>query len=330
MLMPNLNLSRVKQSRVLVLMGGTSAEREVSLKSGTAVLNALLREHIDAVSVDTGADDFLEQIISANADVVFIALHGVGGEDGTIQGLLESLNIPYTGSDVLGSALAMDKLKTKLLWRSSNLPTANFDVLNEHVEFSKVLSDLSGKVIVKPVTEGSSIGMNIATSEQQLVEAYKEASLFNCEVMAEQWNDGEEYTVAIVGNQALPVIKLKANADFYDYEAKYAANDTQYLCPCGLSEEKEKELQALSLKAFNSLGCKGWGRVDVMTDSLGNWNLLEVNTSPGMTNHSLVPMAAKAMGVSFDDLVLSILAVALDDHAPVLNKSTAAGEKHNG
>lgn len=304
------NTHQIQQKRVTVLMGGNSAEREVSLNSGNAVLSVLLKQGVDAQGIDTGANDFVEQLINTKPDLVFIALHGVGGEDGTIQGLLEMLNIPYTGSAILASALAMDKLKTKLVWRALKLPTANFEVLNNESDFFEILAQLSGKVIVKPVTEGSSIGMSIATTADELRQAYATASQFNCEVMAEQWNDGEEYTIAIVGDKALPVIKLQANAEFYDYEAKYKANDTQYLCPCGLTEEKEKELQILSLKAFHALGCQGWGRVDVMTDSDGNWNLLEVNTSPGMTDHSLVPMAAKAMGTSFDELVLSILAIA--------------------
>lgn len=310
MLMSEQDLIQMQQKRVVVLLGGKSAEREVSLNSGNAVLSALLRQGVDAVGLDTRDGDFIAELTSFKPDLVFIALHGVGGEDGTIQGLLETLNIPYTGSAILASALAMDKLKTKLVWRSLKLPTANFELLSNNSDFSEVLSRLLGKVIVKPVTEGSSIGMSIATTEEELRQAYIAASQFNCDVIAEQWNDGEEYTIAVVGDHALPVIKLQANAEFYDYEAKYKANDTKYLCPCGLSDDKEKELQALSLSAFRAVGCQGWGRVDVMTDGDGNWKLLEVNTSPGMTDHSLVPMAAKAMGVSFDELVLSILALA--------------------
>lgn len=297
--------------KVVVLFGGTSAEREISLLSGTAVLGALENSGVDVVGLDAGRD-VIGQLESLAPDRVFIALHGPGGEDGTIQGALEFLGIPYTGSGVLASALGMDKLRTKLLWKGKGIATANFVELKADSDWSQSLEMLGGVAMVKPECEGSSIGMARASTPEELKLAWQEADRHGGGVIAETWLSGAEYTVAILGDRALPVIKLETDRGFYDYEAKYLRDDTRYLCPCGLPEERERELQALCLSAFASLGCKGWGRVDAMEDSNGNFQLLEVNTVPGMTSHSLVPMAAKAVGIGFDDLVLGILATTLE------------------
>jgi D-alanine-D-alanine ligase len=294
---------------IAVLFGGKSAEREVSLKSGAAVLSALKAQGLDAIGFDPADDGFLQSMVDQGVDHAFIALHGVGGEDGTIQGALETLNITYTGSAVMASALAMDKYRSKLLWRGLGLPTADFTLLEADSDFAAVLESMNGKVMVKPVKEGSSIGMSCATNPAELEAAYVAASQYDCEVMAEQWVTGAEYTVAVLGDEVLPAIKLEPNADFYDFDAKYKANDTRYLCPCGLSDVDEAELKQLAKAAFDSLACKGWGRVDVMADKDGRFFVLEVNTSPGMTSHSLVPMAAAKTGRSFERLVLDILAL---------------------
>lgn len=297
--------------RVAVLYGGSSAEREISLISGAAVLKALLAQAVDAVGIDVGAD-IISRLEELNPERVFIVLHGPGGEDGTLQGALEWLGLPYTGSGVLASALAMDKLRTKQLWKGIGLPTAGFAVLEAGSDWDQVLANLGGAAMVKPTREGSSIGMAKATTGAQLNAAWREAANLGDEVIAEAWLSGAEYTVAILDGEALPPIKLETDRGFYDYEAKYLANDTRYLCPCGLAPEREAELKALSLAAFNSFGCRGWGRVDVMMDGDGHFQLLEVNTVPGMTDHSLVPMAAKAAGMDFDQLVLAILASVTD------------------
>ncbi|MAT50541.1 MAG: D-alanine--D-alanine ligase [Porticoccaceae bacterium] len=297
--------------KVAVLYGGTSAEREVSLASGTAVLNALRGAGVDAEGIDAGRD-LVSRLEEMSPDRVFIALHGPGGEDGTVQGALEFLGLPYTGSGVLASALAMDKWRTKLLWRGLGLPTARFAVLREGMDWSRVLEDLGGTVMVKPAREGSSIGMAKADTSEQLAAAWRAAARHGSSVIAEAWLSGAEYTVAILNGEALPAIKLETDRGFYDYEAKYLRDDTRYLCPCGLTPEREAELKTLSLSAFDSLGCRGWGRVDVMLDGSGEFQLLEVNTVPGMTDHSLVPMAARASGMDFGQLVLRILATAGD------------------
>ena len=297
--------------KVAVLYGGTSAEREVSLASGTAVLNALRGAGVDAEGIDAGRD-LVSRLEDMSPDRVFIALHGPGGEDGTVQGALEFLGLPYTGSGVLASALAMDKWRTKLLWRGLGLPTARFAVLREGMDWSRVLEDLGGTVMVKPAREGSSIGMAKADTSEQLAAAWRAAARHGSSVIAEAWLSGAEYTVAILNGEALPAIKLETDRGFYDYEAKYLRDDTRYLCPCGLTPEREAELKTLSLSAFDSLGCRGWGRVDVMLDGSGEFQLLEVNTVPGMTDHSLVPMAARASGMDFGQLVLRILATAGD------------------
>jgi len=295
--------------KVAVLFGGTSAEREISLISGNAVLAGLLRQGVDAVGIDVGPG-IIGELEALAPDLAFIVLHGPGGEDGTLQGALEFLGLPYTGSGVLASALAMDKFRTKLLWRGLGLPTANFADLSADSDWSSTLSALGGAVMVKPAREGSSIGMAKATSAAELAAAWHRADSLGGGVIAESWLSGDEYTVAILDGRPLPVIKLETDRGFYDYEAKYLRDDTRYLCPCGLPPERERELQELCLRAFTSLGCRGWGRVDAMVDEDGNFQLLEVNTVPGMTTHSLVPMAARAVGMDFDQLVVAILATA--------------------
>ena len=292
--------------RVGLLYGGTSSEREVSLMSGDAVHQALLNLAVDVVAIDAG-ENLLQRLPDYQLDRVFIALHGPGGEDGTLQGALEYLNLPYTGSGVLASALAMDKLRCKQMWQGMGLPTSDFALLDADSDWSAVLQRLGGNTMVKPAAEGSSIGMSRAQTPEQLQAAWLEASQYHTSVIAEPLLPGPEYTVAILDGQILPSIRIESNAEFYDYQAKYFSNQTQYLCPSELSETREQELQALCLQAFNSVGCRGWGRVDVMVDSAGQFQLLEVNTVPGMTSHSLVPMAAKAAGLSFDQLVEKIL-----------------------
>lgn len=294
--------------KVGVLFGGNSAERAISLRSGNAVLEALQSRGVNAVGIDINFDKHLIDQLKG-IDRAFIILHGRGGEDGTIQALLNVLEIPYTGSGVLASALAMDKLRCKQLWIGAELPTPEFVAVSDESGLDGVLQSLGGSVMVKPPHEGSSIGMSHVTSESDLHEAFVRAQEHDNEILIERWIEGEEYTCTILGDQALPVIRLKTPNDFYDFQAKYESNETQYLCPCGLDEASEKELQSLSLKAFNAAGCKGWGRVDAMRDGNGRFWLLEVNTVPGMTDHSLVPMAAKAAGMDFADLVVKILEV---------------------
>ena len=314
--------------KVAVLYGGTSAEREVSLNSGTQVLKALLAGGVDVVGIDAGPS-LVADLTALAPDRVFIVLHGPGGEDGTLQGALEFLGLPYTGSGVLASALAMDKMRTKLLWKGLGLPTADFASLNASSDWAAVLADLGGVAMVKPSREGSSIGMARAASAAELESAWRVAAALGDEVIAEAWLAGAEYTVAILDGEALPPIKLETERGFYDYEAKYLRDDTRYLCPCGLPAEREEALKALALAAFDSLGCCGWGRVDVMLDDSGNFQLLEVNTVPGMTDHSLVPMAAKARGIDFETLVLRILdtagAAAQVQVAPVMPAAASEG-----
>lgn len=293
--------------KVAVIYGGTSAEREISLASGAAVLQGLLDTGVDAVGIDAGAD-LLAELRTLRPERIFIALHGPGGEDGTVQGALECLGIPYTGSGVKASALAMDKLRCKQLWTGAGLPTAAFAVLEAQSDWAELLTELGGVAMVKPASEGSSLGMARATTPDELEQAWRAASNYDTSVIAEAWLSGQEYTIAVLNGRALPVIRLETDRVFYDYEAKYQSAETRYICPCGLSAGREQQLQELALKAFDSLGCRGWGRVDVMEDAQGDWQLLELNTVPGMTDHSLVPMAAKAAGLSFGDLVLEIIA----------------------
>tara|TARA_R100001369_G_scaffold85196_7_gene118713 strand:+ start:53800 stop:54741 length:942 start_codon:yes stop_codon:yes gene_type:complete len=292
--------------KVVVVYGGTSAEREVSLKSGSAVLEALQRKGVNACGYDP-RDNGLVGLEQLAPSLVFVALHGRGGEDGTLQGALELLDIPYTGSGVLASALGMDKQRTKQVWSAVGLPTPESIMLEATAEWSAVVEQLSLPLIVKPVHEGSTLGISIVKNQAALEAAYHEAAQFDARVMAERFVVGEEYTVALLGDQVLPAIRVEVPGGFYDYEAKYIANTTQYHLPCGLSAQHEAELALLCQQAFAAIGGVGWGRVDVMRDSEGRFWLLEVNTVPGMTDHSLVPQAAAHAGISFDDLVLRIL-----------------------
>ncbi|WP_339616416.1 D-alanine--D-alanine ligase [uncultured Gilvimarinus sp.] len=305
------NSQLIKQlGRVGVLFGGRSAERDISLRSGAAVVSALAELGVDHVAIDIG-EHSIDHLQKAGIDRAFIALHGPGGEDGRIQAVLEYLDIPYTGSDVQASAIGMDKLRTKQLWRGIGVATPDFLVLNKDCDWSDVLASLGGEVMVKPAHEGSSIGMARVSHVAELQAAYAAAAKFDAVVIAECLIRGEEYTVAVLGERALPAIKLETDHSFYDYDAKYLADDTRYLCPCGLDAAVEQELQAQALQAFRSIGCRGWGRVDVMRDGAGKFQMLEVNTVPGMTDHSLVPMAAKAAGLGFSELILAILAESL-------------------
>jgi len=293
--------------RVAVLFGGKSAEREVSLKSGNAVLGALQAAGVDAFGIDVG-DDFLQRLASEKIDRAFIVLHGRGGEDGSMQGLLECAGIPYTGSGILASALAMDKLRTKQVWHSLGLPTPRHAVLTSQADCEAAAAELGFPLIVKPAHEGSSIGMAKVDSVEALLKAWQDAACYDSQVLVEQWIAGPEYTIAVLRGQVLPPIGLGTPHTFYDYDAKYLADDTQYRIPCGLSAEKEAELKELTARACEAVGTQGWARADVMQDASGQFWLLEVNTVPGMTDHSLVPMAARAAGLDFQQLVLAILA----------------------
>ena len=292
--------------RVAVLYGGTSSEREISLLTGAEIIQALELLGVETVAIDI-KENALDAIAKANVDRAFIALHGPGGEDGTLQGALEYLKIPYTGSGVMASALAMDKLRCKQLWKGIGLATTDFAALNQSTDWQATMNQLGGSVVVKPACEGSSVGMSIAKSAQQLEQAWQLAAQYDAKVLAEPQLTGDEYTVAILDGKALPSIRIQANATFYDYEAKYHSDKTEYFCPSGLDVEREKELAKLSIDAFNSIDGRGWGRVDVMADQNGRFNLLEVNTVPGMTSHSLVPMAGLAAGLKFEDVVRAIL-----------------------
>ena len=300
--------------KVAVLFGGTSGEREVSLKSGQAVLDALLAKGVDAEAFDPAIRAINELAIYERA---FVVLHGRGGEDGQIQGVLEWMNIPYTGSGVLASALGMDKARTKQLWKGIGLPTAPYHLLDEKTDYQAVIAELGLPLIIKPVHEGSSIGMSKVETAEQLEPAYREASVHDAVVMAEAWITGREFTIVILNGQALPIIRLEPPKDvaFYDYQAKYLRNDTHYGIPSGLTDLEEKELQVLALRAFDAVGATGWGRIDAMQDTQGRFWLLEVNTVPGMTDHSLVPMAAKAVGYTFADLCVSILSQTMNSDA---------------
>lgn len=296
----------IKQGPIAVLYGGNSAEREVSLNSGKAIAQGLVQAGFNVVLMDTKFTPLTELVVQ-NIKHVFIALHGRGGEDGSLQGALEFMGITYTGSNVLGSALSMDKVRSKQIFKACNIPTAPFSVVCKadlpSLDTAKLLQDLGGKVMVKPAHEGSSIGMAMADSPTRLNSALDEAFVFDGDVLIEAWIDGPEYTVAILGNEALPAIHMETPREFYDYEAKYQATTTQYHCPCGLPENEEAIIKALSLQAFKATGASGWGRVDLMQDRLGNWQILEVNTVPGMTQTSLVPKAAKVHGLTFSELV---------------------------
>lgn len=301
-------LSPREYGKVAVVMGGRSSEREISLMSGTAVLEGLRNKGIDVIGIDAGPD-LLEVLRREKVDRVFIALHGRDGEDGKLQGALEWMGLPYTGSGVLASALAMDKARCKMLWQQLGISTPPFIKLTPEVGPQAVLDQL-GPCFIKPVNEGSSIGVGSATNVEEFREIWDRAKQYDLDVMAERWIEGREYTVTILDDQVLPIIELRSANAFYDYQAKYFSDDTRYLCPCDLDEEATHELQDLALRAYRAVGCKGWGRVDAMRDGQGRFWLLEVNTVPGMTSHSLVPMSARAAGMSYAELCVAILSTA--------------------
>ncbi|MEK7779798.1 MAG: D-alanine--D-alanine ligase [Pseudomonadota bacterium] len=292
--------------KVAVLLGGRSAEREISLQSGQAVLAALQESGVDAHPFDP-AKESLDELRRRNFDRAFIALHGRFGEDGTVQGALELMEIPYTGSGVMASALAMDKWRTKLIWGAAGIQSPRFMLLNAHSDFMAVAENLGLPLIVKPVREGSTIGLSKVHNRQDVAAAYQLAVKHDSLVIAEEFISGKELTAAILGETALPLIRIEVAGDLYDYQAKYVSNDTRYHCPSGLAESLEKSIQKEALSAYQVLGCAGWGRVDLIVNQHNQFYFLEANTSPGMTSHSLVPMAAKAAGISFQELVLKIL-----------------------
>ncbi len=297
--------------KVAVLMGGLSAEREVSLKSGAQVLRALTAGGIDAHALDAGAE-VVSQLLEGRFDRVFIVLHGRGGEDGVIQGVLDGLGLPYTGSGVLGSALAMDKWRSKLIWQAAGLAVPEFALLEANSDFGAVERELGLPLFVKPANEGSSVGVSKVARPGDLAPAYALAARYDRRVLAERFLGGGEYTVSILGAEALPAIQIVPAVEFYDYEAKYLRDDTQYLCPCPLSAEQERGLRDLALRAFELIGGSGWGRMDFLLDERSWPYLMEANTVPGMTDHSLVPMAARAAGIGFEELVWRILETSLD------------------
>jgi len=299
-------VSGKQYGKVAVLTGGLSAEREISLKSGKAVFEALRRQHVDAHAIDV-ANDIIQVLQRGNYDRVFIALHGRLGEDGVIQGVLQMLGLPYTGSGVLGSALSMDKLRCKQLWNGAGIPNPAYVVLHSQTDLEPAVEQLGFPLIVKPAREGSSLGISKVRVLAQLASAWELAKKYDDDVFAEDCIEGMELTAAILDDEELPLIRMETPREFYDYEAKYFLDTTRYYCPCGLDANNEKEIQQLARRAFDLLGCSGWGRVDFMLDRDGNPYALEMNTVPGMTDHSLVPMAAKHAGLSFDQLVLRIL-----------------------
>lgn len=295
-----------KYGKVAVLMGGTSAEREVSLMSGAGVLAALQSRGVDAHRFDP-AERPLAALKDDGFDMAFIALHGPFGEDGTLQGALETLGLPYTGCGVMASAIGMDKWRTKLLWKGADLPIPDFVMLDDDTDFAAVEAQLGLPIFVKPATEGSSIGVTKVKQPGGLAAAYAEARKYDPLVLAEKFVGGGEYTCAVLDGEALPVIKIEPATEFYDYEAKYFRDDTVYRCPAGLSDAREAEMRELAKTGFAVLGGRGWGRVDFLVDEAGTPYLLEVNTSPGMTSHSLVPMAARVAGIAYEELCLRVL-----------------------
>lgn len=295
--------------KVAVLLGGRSAEREISLQSGNAVLKALRRRGVDAHPFDP-VDQPMEEILKQGFNVAYIALHGRYGEDGTVQGALELMGLPYTGSGVLASALAIDKWRTKLLWQAVGINSPHYAMLNAESDFEMVVKELGLPLIVKPSREGSTIGLYKVMSVEELPDVYRSAAKHDPMVLAEQFIEGMELTVAILGDIPLPLVRIEAASGLYDYEAKYLSNETGYFCPSGLSAEQENTIQVQALQAHKALGCEGWGRVDLILDKSGKPYFLETNTSPGMTSHSLVPIAARTAGISFEDLVIRILELA--------------------
>jgi len=300
-----------KFGRVGVLCGGLSPERPISLQSGEAVLSGLIEAGVDAVKIDIGADA-VDQIRSARINRAFLVLHGPGGEDGRMQSLLEALGIPYTGSGVAASALAMDKYRTKLMWRGARLPTAEFELLGPDSPWSEVLKKLGDKVMVKPANEGSSLGMSIAKTADELQAAFVDATAHDSIVIAERWLPGREFTVPVIGDKAYPPVEIVSEQEFYNYEAKYLSDRTQYICPAPVDAIVSEEMQRVSLEAFNTLGCSSWARIDLMMDEDDELMLLEANIAPGMTSHSLVPMSASVAGLNFSQLVVKILETSVE------------------
>lgn len=305
--------------KVAVLMGGSSAEREISLKSGAAILTALKESNVQAEAIDVSTDIF-EKLLAGNYERAFIALHGPLGEDGCIQGGLEVIAMPYSGSGVMASSICMNKLMTKQIWLGCGVPTPSYRVLSDDLDEDELIAGLGLPMIFKPVSQGSSIGMTKVNSKAEIASAWASARDFEEAVIAEQWVEGPEYTVAILGGSALPVIRLETPRTFYDYDAKYQSNDTQYHCPCGLSKELEQQIQTVALQAFDATEATGWGRVDVMLDKDNHPWFLEVNTVPGMTDHSLVPMAARAKNISFNELVIKILQTSFKEDSKTIAK----------
>ena len=301
-----------QMGKVAVLMGGISAEREVSLVSGAAVLEGLRAKGVDAHGVDVNPSN-IGRLREQGFDRAFIALHGRWGEDGTVQGALKAIGLPFTGSGVLGCALAMDKVRSKQVWQSLGLPTAKYRVLKTEADLDGLIDELGLPLFLKPAREGSSVGVGKVNAASELLAAYQASAAIGDDVLAEEFISGAELTCGILKGQALPVVRMSTDNEFYDYEAKYQSDDTQYFCPAGLSGSLEQRVRDMALKAFEALDCGVWGRVDVMLNESQEPLLLEVNTVPGMTSHSLVPMAAQATGLSFDDLVLEILAQTLTD-----------------
>jgi D-alanine-D-alanine ligase len=292
--------------KVAVLLGGLSAEREISLKSGNAVLDALRNKGVDAHPFDP-AEQTMDSLLQQQFDRAYVSLHGRFGEDGTVQGALELMGLPYTGSGVLASALAMDKWRTKLIWQAVGICSPRSIVLDGQSNPEEVVNALGLPLIVKPAREGSTIGLTKIKDEKDLLAAYQLAVQHDFLVLAEEFIAGKELTVGILGEMPLPLVRIEVAGELYDYQAKYFSDDTQYFCPSGLPGDEEQAIQAKALQAYKVLGCEGWGRIDLILDSTGTPYFLEANTSPGMTNHSLVPMAANEVGIVFEDLVLEIL-----------------------
>ncbi|MFU2058232.1 D-alanine--D-alanine ligase [Avibacterium volantium] len=300
----------LKQEKIAVLLGGTSAEREVSLNSGEAVLNALKSFGYDAHPIDPKTFPVAE-LKQQGFDRAFNILHGRGGEDGTMQGLLEQIGIPYTGCGVMASALTMDKMRTKMLWKAFGLPVANMEIVTKstvsELNPAAVVEKLGLPLMVKPSLEGSSVGLRKVNQLDELQSAVEFALGFDDTILIEEWLAGDEFTVPVLDNEVLPAIKIVPEGEFYDYEAKYVSDNTQYFCPAGLTEEREQELRQLVKRAYDAVGCRGWSRIDVMMDGEGQFRLVEVNTNPGMTSHSLFPKSAATVGYSFEQLVEKIL-----------------------
>lgn len=306
-----MDIEQLKQQKIAVLLGGTSAEREVSLNSGAAVLKALQDEGFTDVHAIDPKEFPVEDLKKQGFQRVFNILHGRGGEDGSLQGLLEQLGIPYTGCGVMSSALTMDKMRTKLLWKAVGLPVAEMVVITKEtcsqLDAQAVVAKLGLPLMVKPSLEGSSVGLTKVKKVEELAAAVDTALMHDDTVLIEEWLAGQEFSVPVLGGKVLPSILIKPAGEFYDYDAKYLLDSTQYFCPSGLSEERENELRSLVKQAYDIVGCRGWSRIDVMTDAQGRFRLVEVNTNPGMTSHSLFPMAAKVVGYSFSQLVVKIL-----------------------